>query len=188
MINVATKYYSLTYFPFTFSDITKMMLFWLLPILHLVISQDILAPYVFSDCKHLILPARCQCYHSGHESQLRCLKSELHSLPKLPNNMRWNALDFSFNYITSVDSYVFADIYVEKIYLNANYLRQIELTAFDQIKNLKELYINNNQLKELHPSILMSPGVSLGMSYFLFFLSTLINIIILNNILFFRNF
>jgi len=134
-----------------------------LSILHLTISQDIITPYVVSDCKHLILPARCQCYHSGHESQLRCLKSELHSLPKLPNNMRWNALDFSFNYIPSVDSYVFADIYVEKISLKSNYLRRIEITAFDQIKNLKQLYINNNQLKELYPQTLISPGYSLGM-------------------------
>jgi len=134
-----------------------------LSILHLTISQDIISPYIFSDCKHLILPSRCQCYHSGHESQLRCLKSELHFLPKLPNNMRWNALDFSYNYITSVDSYVFADIYVEKISLQYNYLRQIEITAFDQIKNLKELYINNNQLKELYPQTLISPGSSLGM-------------------------
>ncbi len=133
-----------------------------LSILHLTISQDIIPSYVFSDCKHLILPPRCQCYHSGHESQLRCLKSELHSLPKLPNNMRWNALDFSFNYVTSVDSYVFADIYVEKISLKSNYLRRIEITAFDQIKNLKELYINHNQLKELYPQTLISPGSSLG--------------------------
>ncbi|CAF4531165.1 unnamed protein product, partial [Rotaria sp. Silwood2] len=137
------------------------MLFWFLFTLHLTISQDIIPPYVFSDCKHLILPVRCQCYHSGHESQLRCLKSELHSLPKLPNNMRWNALDFSFNYITSVDNYVFADIYVEKINLNSNYIRRIEITAFDQIKNLKQLFINNNQLKELYPETLVSPGVSL---------------------------
>jgi Leucine-rich repeat (LRR) protein len=135
-----------------------------LSILHLTISQDIISPYVFSDCKHLVLPVRCQCYHSGHESQLRCLKSELHSLPKLPNNMRWNALDFSYNYITSVDNYVFADIYVEKISLKSNYLRRIEVTAFDQIKNLKQLYINNNQLKELDPQTLISPGSSLGMS------------------------
>lgn len=133
-----------------------------LSILHLTLGQDVISPYVFSDCKHLILPPRCQCYHSGHESQLRCLKSELHSLPKLPNNMRWNALDFSFNYITSVDNYVFADIYVEKITLKSNYLRNIEITAFDQIKNLKELYLNNNQLKELYPQTLISPGSSLG--------------------------
>jgi Leucine-rich repeat (LRR) protein len=77
--------------------------------------------------------------------------------------MRWNALDFSFNYITSVDNYVFADIYVEKINLKSNYLRRIEITAFDQIKNLKQLYINNNQLKELYPQTLISPGYSLGM-------------------------
>ncbi len=135
----------------------------LLSILHLTTIQDIQSSYIFSDCKHLILPVRCQCYHSGQESQLRCLKSELHSIPKLPNNMRWNALDFSFNYITSVDNYVFADIYVEKINLKSNYLRRIEITAFDQIKNLKQLYINNNQLKELYPQTLISPGYSLGM-------------------------
>ncbi|CAF3589394.1 unnamed protein product [Adineta steineri] len=138
-----------------------MFILFLLSILHLTISQDIIAPHIFSDCKHLILPARCQCYHSGHESQLRCLKSELHSLPKLPNNMRWNALDFSYNYITSVDNYVFADIYVETISLKSNYLRRIEITAFDHIKNLKELFINNNQLKELFPQTLASPGSSL---------------------------
>ncbi|CAF4020121.1 unnamed protein product, partial [Rotaria sp. Silwood1] len=34
-------------------------------------------------------------------------------------------------------------------------------TAFDQIKNLKQLFINNNQLKELYPQTLLSPGVSL---------------------------
>jgi Leucine-rich repeat (LRR) protein len=142
------------------------MFFLFLSILHLTISQDIISPYIFSDCKHLILPPRCQCYHSGHESQLRCLKSELHSLPKLPNNMRWNALDFSYNYITSVDNYVFADIYVESINLKSNYLRRIEITAFDQIKNLKKLFINNNQLKELPPQALKSPGTSLGMLTF----------------------
>lgn len=139
-----------------------MMWIFFLLILHFTFSQDMIPSYIFYDCKHLILPARCQCYHSGHESQLRCLKSELHSLPKLTNNMRWNALDFSYNYITSVDNYVFADIYVEKISLNSNYLRQIETTAFDQIKNLKELYINHNQLKGLHPDTLISPGSSLG--------------------------
>lgn len=76
--------------------------------------------------------------------------------------MRWNALDFSYNYIPSVDNYVFADIYVEKIHLNRNYLRQIEMTAFYQIKNLKELYINHNQLEGLHPDVFISPGSSLG--------------------------
>ncbi|CAF1147088.1 unnamed protein product [Adineta ricciae] len=142
-----------------------------LSILRFTRSQEIVSPYVFADCKHLILPPRCQCYHSGHESQLRCLKSELHSLPKLPNNMRWDALDFSLNYITSVDSYVFADIYVEKISLKSNYLRRIEPTAFDRIKNLKQLYINHNQLRELHPQALISPGSSLeifDVSYNLF--------------------
>jgi len=139
-----------------------MLILFLSIILHLTQSQDIIPPYAFSDCKHLILPSRCQCYHSGYESQLRCLKSELHSLPKLPNNMRWNALDFSYNYITSVDNYVFADIYVEKITLKSNYLRRIEITAFDQIKNLKQLYINHNQLKEFYPQTLISPGSSLG--------------------------
>ena len=152
-------------FVFFLLDRTNRMFILFLSILHLTISQDITSSYVFSDCKHLILPTRCQCYHSGHESQLRCLKSELHSLPKLPNNMRWNALDFSFNYITSVDNYVFADIFVGKINLASNYLRRIEITAFDQIKNLKQLYINNNQLKELHPQTFRSPGVSLGMSF-----------------------
>jgi hypothetical protein len=137
-----------------------------LSILHLTISQDIISSYIFSDCKHLILPTRCQCYHSGHESQLRCLDSGLHSLPKLPNNMRWNALDFSSNYITSVDNYVFADIYVEKISLTKNYLRRIEITAFDQIKNLKQLFMDKNQLKELQPQALASPGSSLGIFFF----------------------
>ena len=145
------------------------MLILFLSILHLTISQDIISPYVLSDCKHLVLPPRCRCYHSGHESQLRCHKSELHSLPKLPNNMRWNALDFSYNYITSVDNYVFADIYVEKINLKSNYLRRIEITAFDQIKNLKHLFINNNQLKDLSPQVFISPGVSLGRFSFHFF-------------------
>lgn len=139
-----------------------LIFFWFIVVLHSTISQDIIPPYSLSDCKHLILPARCQCYHSGHESQLRCLKSGLHSLPKLPNNMRWNALGFSSNYITSVDSYVFGDIYVEKLYLNSNYIRRIEVTAFHHIRNLKELFINHNQLKELHPQALISPGDSLG--------------------------
>lgn len=138
------------------------MWLFLLLILHFTFSQDIIPSFIFYDCKHLVLPPRCQCYHSGHESQLRCLKSELHSLPKLPNNMRWNALDFSFNYITSIDNYVFADIYVEKIHLNSNYIREIEITAFDQIKNLKQLYINHNQLKGFYPDTLISAGSSLG--------------------------
>ena len=146
-----------------FPDIARIMSIWFLLILYLTTSQNTVFPYKLSDCKHLILPVRCQCYHSDHESQLRCHKSELHSLPKLPNNMHWNALDFSYNYITTIDSYIFADIYVEKIILKSNYLRQIDITAFDQIQNLKQLLINNNQLKELDPLILKSPGVSLGM-------------------------
>lgn len=136
--------------------------------IHWTISQELISPFIFSDCKHLILPVRCQCYHSGHESQLRCLHSELHSLPKLPNNMRWNALDFSYNYITAIDNYVFADIYVEKIILKSNYLRRVETTAFNQIKNLKELRFNHNQLKELDPDALTSPGDSLGSLSFFF--------------------
>jgi Leucine-rich repeat (LRR) protein len=139
-----------------------LLIFFLYSLLQLTRSDESISSFIFSDCKHLILPIRCQCYHSGHESQLRCLHSELHSLPKLPNNMRWNALDFSYNYITSIDNYVFADIYVERISLKSNYLRRIEVTAFDQIKNLKELYLNHNQLKELYPQTLLSPGVSLG--------------------------
>ena len=113
---------------------------------------------------------------------LRCLKSELHSIPKLPNNMRWNALDFSYNYITSVDNYVFADIYVETINLKSNYLRRIEITAFDQIKNLKELFINNNQLKELYPQALISPGASLGIFSFCFLLILLLIFLLNRNI------
>lgn len=139
-----------------------MLLMLLFSLVRLTISEEYIVPFVFSDCKHLILPSRCQCYHSGHESQLRCLHSELHSLPKLPNNMRWNALDFSYNYITSIDNYVFADIHVEKISLKSNYLRRVEITAFDQIKNLKELHLNHNQLKELFPQTMISPGMSLG--------------------------
>ena len=138
-----------------------MLLLLLFSLLHLSENQDVISPFIFFDCKHLVLPKRCQCYHSGHESQLRCVHSELDSLPKLPNNMRWNALDFSFNHITSIDNYVFADIYVEKINLKTNYLRQVEVTAFDQIKNLKELYLNHNQLKELHPQTFVSPGLTL---------------------------
>lgn len=140
----------------------SLLLLFLLPMVPCALGQELASPYVFFDCKHLILPALCQCYHSGHESQLSCPRSQLHSLPKLPNNMRWNALDFSFNYITAVDSYVFADIHVEKIDLRSNYLRRIEPTAFDQIKNLKQLHINHNQLKGLHPQTFVSPGASLG--------------------------
>ena len=137
-----------------------------LSILHLTLIRHIQLTYVPSDCKHLILPSRCQCYHSGQQSELRCLNGNLVTLPKLPNNMRWNAMDFSFNRITSVDNYVLADIYVEKINLQSNYLRHIEVTAFEQIKNLKQLYINNNQLKTLHPQTLLSPGSSLGKKFF----------------------
>lgn len=139
----------------------KLLVFYVL-LIDPSLSQEIITPFVFSDCKHLILPSRCQCYHSGHESQLRCLHSELHSLPKLPNNMRWNALDFSYNYITSIDNYVFADIYVEKIILKWNYLRRIEITSFHQIQNLKELRLDHNQLKELDAQVFKSPGESLG--------------------------
>ncbi|CAF0775181.1 unnamed protein product [Didymodactylos carnosus] len=111
-----------------------------------------------SDCKHLILPIKCQCYHSDHASQLRCRNSKLHSLIKLPINMRWNALDFSQNYITSVDSYIFSDIYVEKIDLSNNYIGRIEQTAFESIKNLKELYLKHNQMKGFDPLSLKSTG------------------------------
>ncbi|CAF1088188.1 unnamed protein product, partial [Adineta ricciae] len=109
----------------------------------------------------LILPERCQCYHSGNESQLHCHNIQLEFLPKLPNNMHWYALDFSFNSITSIDSYVFSDIYVEKLDLHSNSLQTIEVTAFDQIQNLRILFINENQLKSFHPNVLTSPGVSL---------------------------
>jgi Leucine-rich repeat (LRR) protein len=131
-------------------------------LLQLTLGQDQLSPLIFSDCKHLILPPRCQCYHSGDESQLRCQNIQLDFLPKLPNNMRWFALDFSSNNLSSIDSYVFSDIYVEKLNLRANQLRSIDLTAFDQIQNLKQLLLDHNQLDEFDPTVLTYPGVSLG--------------------------
>jgi hypothetical protein len=148
-----------------------MFLFYL-SVFHLILSQNVIFPLIFSDCKHLILPPLCQCYHSGEESQLRCRNIKLHFLPKLPNNMRWYALDFSLNSITSIDSYVFSDIYVEKLILKSNYLRIIDITAFDEIQNLKQLFIDHNQLKEFDPIILTSPGVSLGKMFSLYSIFT----------------
>lgn len=133
--------------------------------LHLFLRQNLISSLIFSDCKHLILPPLCQCYHSGDESQLRCRNIQLRFVPKLPNNMHWYALDYSSNNITSIDSYVFSDIYVEKLILKSNYLRIIDTTAFNQIQNLKQLFIDHNQLKEFDPKILTSPGVSLGMMF-----------------------
>jgi len=138
-----------------------MFLFYL-SILHLTLSQDLISPILFSDCKHLILPSLCQCYHSGDESQLRCHNIRLNFLPKLPNNMRWNGLDFSLNNLKSIDSYVFSDIYVEKLNLKLNSIQNIDTTALERIQNLKQLFIDHNQLKEFDPKILISPGVSLG--------------------------
>ncbi|CAF2389147.1 unnamed protein product [Rotaria sp. Silwood2] len=132
-----------------------------LSIVHLTLSQDFIAPLIFSDCTHLILPSLCQCYHSGEQSQLHCHNIQLNFIPKLPNNMHWYALDFSLNNIKSVDSYVFSDIYVEKLNLKSNYLQTIDITAFDQIKNLKQLFLDHNQLKKIDPKALISPGVSL---------------------------
>ncbi|CAF1647347.1 unnamed protein product [Didymodactylos carnosus] len=80
--------------------------------------------------------------------------------------MRWNALDFSQNYITSVDSYIFSDIYVEKIDLSNNYIGRIEQTAFESIKNLKELYLKHNQMKGFDPLSLKSTGKYMGKTYF----------------------
>ncbi|CAF1307422.1 unnamed protein product [Rotaria sordida] len=137
------------------------MFIFYLSIIHVTLSQDFIAPLIFSDCKHLILPSLCQCYHSGDQSQLRCYNIQLKFIPKLPNNMHWYALDFSLNNIRSVDSYVFSDIYVEKLNLKSNYLQTIDITAFDQIKNLKQLFLDHNQLKEFNPKALISPGVSL---------------------------
>ncbi len=117
---------------------------------------------IFFDCKHLILPPLCQCYHSGDESQLRCHNIQLNSLPKLPNNMRWNALDFSLNNISSVNSHVFSDIHVEKLDLKSNSIRTIDTTALERIQHLKQLFINHNKLKEFDPKILISPGATLG--------------------------
>lgn len=125
-------------------------------------AEDQLSSLVFSDCKHLILPQRCQCYHSGDQSQLRCQNIELKFLPKLPNNMRWFALDFSKNQVRQIDSYAFSEINVEKLILQLNQLEFIESTAFDQIENLKALYIDHNQLTQFDPEILEYPGASLG--------------------------
>ncbi|CAF3378392.1 unnamed protein product [Rotaria sp. Silwood1] len=137
------------------------MFIFYLSIVHLTLSQDFIAPLIFSDCTHLILPPLCQCYHSGDQSQLRCHNIQLNFIPKLPNNMHWYALDFSSNNIKSVDSYVFSDIYVEKLNLKSNYLQTIDITAFDQIKNLKQLLLDHNRLKQFDPKALISPGVSL---------------------------
>ncbi|UJR10389.1 hypothetical protein I4U23_014594 [Adineta vaga] len=130
-------------------------------IIHLILTENLTNQYLLSDCTHLILPERCQCYHSGNESQLHCHNIQLEFLPKLPNNMRWYALDFSLNSITSIDSYVFSDIYVEKLDLHLNNLQTIDVTAFDQIQNLRQLLINQNQLTDLHANVFTSPGVSL---------------------------
>ncbi|CAF0992820.1 unnamed protein product [Adineta steineri] len=137
-----------------------MFLFYL-SIIHLSLSQDSHFPYMYSDCTHLILPSRCQCYHSGNESQLHCYNIQLDFIPKLPNNMRWHTLDFSLNHIKTIPSYVFSDIYVEKIDLHTNHLQTIDETAFGEIQNLKQLFMNHNQLKEFNPNILTSPGVTL---------------------------
>ncbi len=144
-----------------FFFLDNMFLFYL-SILHLTLSQESIFPYIYPDCTHLILPPRCQCYHSGNESQLNCHNTQLNSLPKLPNNIYWYTLDFSANNLTSLDSYVFSNVYVEKLNLKSNYLQTVEITAFDQIQNLKQLFIDHNQLKEFDPQILTSPGVSLG--------------------------
>jgi len=76
--------------------------------------------------------------------------------------MHWNALDFSLNNLTSIDSHVFSDIYVEKLDLNFNRIEIIDTTAFERVQNLKQLFINHNRLKTFDPNILISPGVSLG--------------------------
>lgn len=125
-------------------------------------ADEFAAPYALSDCTHLILPERCQCYHLGNESQLHCQSIALASVPKLPNSMRWHGLDFSSNAIASIDSYVFSDIYVEKLDLHANALETIDVTAFDQIQNLRQLFVNQNRLRDFHPDALTSPGTSLG--------------------------
>lgn len=122
-----------------------------------IISQESL-----SDCTHLLLPSLCQCYHSGEKSQLRCSNIQLEILPKLPNNMQWNALDFSSNQLTSIDDYLFSKIYVEKLDLKFNTIEFIERTAFDQIDNLLQLDLSHNQLKIFDPKILQSPGETLG--------------------------
>jgi len=133
-----------------------------LSILHLIRSQDLISPVIFFDCKRLILPPLCQCYHSGDESELRCHNIQLNALPKLPNNMRWNALDFSLNNLTSVGSHQFSGIYVEKLDLKLNSIQIIDVSAFEEVQNLKELFINHNQLKEFDPKILISLNISLG--------------------------
>lgn len=130
--------------------------------IHLTFSQDFNSQIIYSDCKHLILPNLCQCYHSGDQSQLRCHNIQLQDLPKLPNNLRWNALDFSSNNLKSIGSYVFSGIHVERLNFKYNYIQTIDLTAFTDIEKLKELYLNNNRLKELEPDILISPGITLG--------------------------
>ena len=139
-----------------------MFVFYLLSIVHLTSSQNFIAPLRFSDCTHLVLPNRCQCYHSGNESQLNCCSIQLNFLPKLPNNMHWYALDFSSNRIKSIDSHAFSDIHVEKLDLRSNYLQTVDLTAFNRIQDLKQLFIDHNQLKAFNPRVLTSPGVSLG--------------------------
>lgn len=139
------------------------VLFYLLTPL-LTLSQDVISSTIASDCTHLILPTTCQCYHSGDESQLDCHNVKLQFLPKLTNNNRWNALDFSENNLTSVDSYIFSDIYIEKLDLKLNSIQIIDLTAFEQIKNLKQLFINHNQLNQFDPKILISLNNTLGKS------------------------
>jgi len=76
--------------------------------------------------------------------------------------MRWNALDFSLNNISSVNSHVFSDIHVEKLDLKSNSIRTIDTTALERIQHLKQLFINHNKLKEFDPKILISPGATLG--------------------------
>lgn len=149
-----------TYYSFFLLD--NMFILFLF-IVHSTFSQDLVAPPIFSDCKRLILPSLCQCYHSGDQSQLHCHNIKLSFIPKLPNNMHWDALDFSLNSIRSIDSYVFSDIYVEKLNLKSNHLRTIDTTGFDQIRNLKQLYIDHNKLKRFDPRALTPPGSTLGM-------------------------
>lgn len=134
------------------------MLLFYFSILHLIFAENFI---IYSDCKHLILPSRCQCYHTGEKSQLHCHNIQLEFLPKLPNNMHWNALDFSLNHLQSIESYVLSDIYVEKLDLKFNSIETIDTTAFERVQNLKELFINHNQLKTFDPDILKSPGMSL---------------------------
>ncbi len=76
--------------------------------------------------------------------------------------MRWNALDFSLNNLTSVGSHQFSGIYVEKLDLKLNSIQTIDVSAFEEVQNLKELFINHNQLKEFDPKILISLNISLG--------------------------